>query len=669
MFHILPKNIPLKAQAAAGPDTFSSQIETIEKAKIRFKSQRLHQQGLVARYLPELVSVKLINLKDNQGNPLTLYESDYLKLCAVLKQKKISAENFTHLDPVEKIKLLSEAKVKIIRYYSEACLSNYELSAVNSNFSKEGNIVTVNGTMLLKKGHQNCVVLQDGHIYAHPKVRSIVGDISEEVGEFKLDTTGTTQPHGRIGVSHSSLANMKKTQFSGSFVYNEEHGWIIENTTGHYATKAYQIRNFLAALKNKGFDISLLVVKTWIPKNPSLTPPSPNEADYITTHENAKKFLDRVTSSLVASQCILFSIQRKQRYVSAIKNPAKIDSSDFILLSTSIIETQKNWSKTSPAWIAKKDNPLHDLLDSIKYKYLHEDYNGAIEILNNFGNKYSEKLTHFNDNPVKNTSRRYFETIIAQLICDKISKKELISCNKFSDFLRKKFKKYSEFSFPDSIEKIKDIKEMFISMRNCADLDENFTAICDEFRKKSHRYQSKDRGKKKIDEKDLIYGSNSGIMKFMNPLPADECSNPQTNRVVDLFDIDKKKKGFSLSNVTTPFVNSISGTSYTFVLLLDEFLNTMNMNNTEEKQLITNDLANLWIAVSIHNGYHSYGELIGVLQDNITKKLLMKHPVSLHFSVPKEMINKAFSKASDYSANLILRKNMHAELTTLRKPA
>lgn len=120
-------------------------------------------------------------------------------------------------------------------------------------------------------------MLQNGSIYAHPKVRP---NMKENL----------------LGVNHSSLSTGKGTLFAGSLIHHPEKGWIVENTTGHYGTRATQMRQFLMRLQDKKFPIHDLRVKLWISKNPSN--PSAEESDYDILEENALTFLQRTSASI-----------------------------------------------------------------------------------------------------------------------------------------------------------------------------------------------------------------------------------------------------------------------------------------------------------------------------------------------------------------------------------
>lgn len=244
--------------------------------------QTFKNQPLKGDYWGELFGVQL-SLRDTQGNLLTFYKSEFEKLTKLIQDLKL---DISSLSPQELIQIINSHnqkasrhdEIQMIKYFSKQNLKDFELSPETSDFSKPGTISTRNGTQLEKRGHQNCLVmLHNGSIYAHPKVRP---NMKEEI----------------LGVNHSSLSSGKGTLFAGSLIHHPEKGWIVENTTGHYGTRATQMRQFLMKLQDKKFPIHDLRVKLWISKNPAN--PSAEESDYDILEENALTFLQRTSASI-----------------------------------------------------------------------------------------------------------------------------------------------------------------------------------------------------------------------------------------------------------------------------------------------------------------------------------------------------------------------------------
>ena len=245
-------------------------------------SQTYKNQPLKVSYWGELSGTDL-GLRDQSGNLLTFYKADYEKFIKIIKKMgldplQLAQETLIQIVKEHNKEALPANQIQMVTYFSPDAVKNFELAPLVSDFSKEGRIVTQNGTALKKEGHQNCLVmLHDGSIYTHPKVRA----------NMQADV---------MGINHSSLTQGKKTIFAGSLVHDAQKGWVIENTTGHYGTRATQMRQFLVNLQQKMVPIEELTVKLWIPKDPSN--PGIAESEYNIIEENASDFLKRTSSSI-----------------------------------------------------------------------------------------------------------------------------------------------------------------------------------------------------------------------------------------------------------------------------------------------------------------------------------------------------------------------------------
>lgn len=234
-------------------------------------------------------------MMDPQGNSLTLYQSDYTILINYLKNEGIS--NFTQLETIEKLKHIDKANVRLTRYFSPENLKNYELdvkSTIENSFSE---ILNKGGTALCKDGQQNCVVLLNGHVYVHPKIRAMSGSLFHELMPDFVENP--TVKNGTIGVYHSSFSRGHPVSFSGSIVFDDALGWILENTSGHYFPSAYQIKPLLIALHENGVDLSKFMVRLWTIKKPGTIAPEFNESYFDTHLENAAEYMERMNDSQI----------------------------------------------------------------------------------------------------------------------------------------------------------------------------------------------------------------------------------------------------------------------------------------------------------------------------------------------------------------------------------
>jgi hypothetical protein len=252
-----------------------------------FFTQKIHKIHLQPGYLPESFSFRILGLKDTNNNNYALYKSDFLPFSKYLRENNLVIDELTSAEILELISSFNQQQsspqhhLKLIKYFSPDYLSRFLLDPERSSFGQESALITVSSLELMKGGHQNCTVMhKDGSIYVHPKIR------------------GGSSPD-QFGVNHTSLAppDGSAIAFAGSFVHTVDNGWILENTTGHYGSRATQMRNFVAKLKEIEFDLSPLTIKLWIPKNPKN--PSDKEEDYTIIKENADEFLERTSRNML----------------------------------------------------------------------------------------------------------------------------------------------------------------------------------------------------------------------------------------------------------------------------------------------------------------------------------------------------------------------------------
>jgi hypothetical protein len=207
-------------------------------------------------YCGEISSLSF-GLKDALGNALVLYKDGYAKLTDAVKKILSSAK----VSVDEKLNILREHKVSLIRYFSKENIGRYQVQNMGSMDSIPD---------IRDGGEQNCVVVSDSLVYVIPKVRS---------------------SPSMIGVNHSSLCYGKNVTFAGSLVKRGDR-WVLNNTTGHYGTRASKISAGLEAFIRNNISIDNLDVEHWILIDP--TDPD-NDASYHIETVPAPVLLERMS--------------------------------------------------------------------------------------------------------------------------------------------------------------------------------------------------------------------------------------------------------------------------------------------------------------------------------------------------------------------------------------
>ena len=331
----------------------------------------------------------------------------------------------------------------------------------------------------------------------------------------------------------------------------------------------------------------------------------------------------------------------------ALDSPT-LDTSDFILISTRIIENDlKNFSESN-----KK------IIFEIRKQYMQQEYQLAIENIfklinenkNLFNDNLIQKLSEISNNlkssPKDNNSRRFYESLYAKALENKIANESyLLPFKELSYIFNKELKDIDHFS----VTNLEDAKTLICSIHL---LNDNIELG---LKKLSKKYQRKDRDRNDLGE---VMTANPGIM---NPSAA--------NFVDNLFDVSIKEKmginetvegGYSANNPSIPFVSSISGTAFTFAVLLEKYLKQQkNDKNIQDK---VNTIINLFISTYIIKGFHSYSEIIDVFKEPCIQSIFEKNQIKLDYGVFD--MPQVFHSAQDYAIKISQQSLLNATIKT-----
>ncbi len=324
----------------------------------------------------------------------------------------------------------------------------------------------------------------------------------------------------------------------------------------------------------------------------------------------------------------------------------QLDTSDFILLSTRLIEHSTKDSLSNKT-----------LLSKVRQQYLQQNYEGAIETIfelcaleenrSTLGQDVTELTSiksRLHDEPTNNESRRFYETLYALKLEEQ--NKKTINYSMFQEFsnllneLREK---------PHQL--INDFDGALSVITSICALNDNIEM---ELKKQSPKYGVKDR--ERNEDEVRVRSSNPGIMKPSSPNFAD---NLIPSRTVKMIGLDPSiEKGYSRNNPTIPFVTSISGTTFTLVALLEKYI--QKHHDDRELGIKVNRIVNLFISTYIIKGYHSYLEIVDVLKEPAIQSIFARNNIQLDYGiidVPDE-----FSKAQDYALGLSLKAKLHESI-------
>ncbi len=192
-----------------------------------FGIRMLSKLPLKPGYIGEVFSLRM-QIRDEEGDMIAVYKDGYFRLTPDL----LEAVSLAPSDQ-RKIEILKESGFNVVKYFNPQNKERYRVSNVQSIDAIPG---------IIPDGVQNCVVVNRGKVYVHPKVKS--------------------QP-SITGVNHSSLSRGQGVDFAGSLVKRGAR-WVLNNTTGHYGTRPSKIVVCLRAFIANRIPIEDLDLEHWI---------------------------------------------------------------------------------------------------------------------------------------------------------------------------------------------------------------------------------------------------------------------------------------------------------------------------------------------------------------------------------------------------------------------
>ena len=328
---------------------------------------------------------------------------------------------------------------------------------------------------------------------------------------------------------------------------------------------------------------------------------------------------------------------------------SSLDESDFILLAVKLLEKKIGKTPCFPVFF-----------EQIKRQYLDQDYKGAITnilslckknetiVVEHVAKVLDKAATQLTNNPKENVSRRFYETLYARHL-ERIIREN----NDFSMFdeLNTVYDAVKpEYAVNDlvQISNFEDARTLLLSFLI---LNDNVEL---ELKEGSAIYRTKDRSRAELGK---ILSTNPGIMK---PNSANFTDNRVPSQSIPKINIDEgKREGYSKRNPQTPFVASLSGTTFSLVFVLQHYIEKHQADNNLEAKV--NRIIELWVAAYITDGYHSYGEVIDIFKDPYIQSIFSKANIKLNYALVNDT-SDVFRQAQDYAFGIATRAIMHPQL-------
>lgn len=347
-----------------------------------------------------------------------------------------------------------------------------------------------------------------------------------------------------------------------------------------------------------------------------------------------------------------------------------LDSSDFILIALDILKHKKRG--------LSEESDIDELIEEIKVDYMELNYPDAIKKLI----EATGELEHstigvlleaaaeraaLNNRPEQAESRRYFENRLVNLQWNTLdNESHYQSLERLALFMSKSNADYAEkqaFSKLEKIQSLDGIEAVIAAMRGfgeeTASIREKEAALRMEDKLPLSKF--KDRGSKRNTE-DVGFTLNPGIIRANSPIPIDERRpRPRLGSVADSFVIDSEiPEGYSARNVAVPFVNSLSGTTYTLAAVLQQYIEE-NRGSPHLQQDIDN-ITQAFVAFTCKSGFHSMSEMIDVIHSPEVSHVFEELGVKMHYSFYREL-DDAIDDATDYLETRQSQKTVLQELT------
>lgn len=274
-------------------------------------------------------------------------------------------------------------------------------------------------------------------------------------------------------------------------------------------------------------------------------------------------------------------------------------------------------------------------------------------------NFFRNKSFTFNDDPLQNLSRRFFESILSLKLWTSLSENEFKSIEKLSTIVKEINPKLNPLMHITSHE---DANSIIALLRTSGEVHPDVIAIHDSLRRHSIISAKKDRGS----QREKTFSCNPGILKSFHPCFSYYKKKSELGRIVDMFNIDEKKHGFSSHNKHVPFVNSVSGTIFTIVSILNLYMK--KYQDSQDLAADVNHIIKAFLAFACMNGYHSLAEMFCVLTSSEITKSFEKFSIILDLSFPENVVKLSYEESVVYTKKLLLQDLMHLELESRFKP-
>lgn len=158
-----------------------------------------------------------------------------------------------------------------------------------------------------------------------------------------------------------------------------------------------------------------------------------------------------------------------------------------------------------------------------------------------------------------------------------------------------------------------------------------------------------------------VLSKNIGSLRASSPSFPDEITQKElTNRIVDIYRPGGGTGTYSESRPYSPFVASISGTTFTAIAHMEDYMKTHANSPTLNEDM--NNFFKYFIGTYAVLGYHSYHEIQDVLREKPIVDLFKAYHVNLKVNINPYVVDMAMNDTLAYARTLSLKEGLHAAI-------
>lgn len=348
----------------------------------------------------------------------------------------------------------------------------------------------------------------------------------------------------------------------------------------------------------------------------------------------------------------------------------RLDLSDLILIGLDILKNEKE--------SLEDQSVINKAVADIKNDYMDVSYDDAVSKLidaaGSLNNDIADVIEKASKQAAKNSkpeqveSRRYFENRFVNEQWNALNTPahhdSLDRLAKFMSGANLLYADGKDFSTLRKVDNLDDMQMVIAAMRGFGEQTQSILTQESAMRADEKQPISayKDRGDKRSAD-NVGFSMNPGIVKANSPMPVDERREQAVKgSITDSFLINRKiKDGYSAHNVNVPFVNSVSGTSYTLAAVLQQYIEANKESPTLQQDM--DHITQVFVAFTCKSGFHSLPEMMDVLRSPEVTEVFDQYDLKINNPFSEETLNTAIHAASDYAETRQIQKSSISTLS------